>query len=96
MPIAVTASPGVPVEVRLERYATAGYRWEVVDKPAAVAISDASAAPATASAPGAPGQQVFRFVADLPGVYVIRLSSRRPWESKPDRTEVVTMTVTPP
>jgi predicted secreted protein len=96
MPIAVTASPGVPVEVGLERYATAGYRWEVVDKPAVVAVSDASLPAAPSLSPGAPGQQVFRLVADRPWVYVVHLASRRPWESKADRSEVVTLTVTAP
>jgi predicted secreted protein len=96
MPIAVTTTVGAPVEVTLERYATAGYRWEVAGKPDAVTVSDAGTAAAGSANPGAPAQQSFRLSAAAPGVYVIELASRRPWESAADRTEAVTLTVTPP
>ncbi len=100
MPIAVTAAAGVPVEVALERYATAGYRWELAEAPAGVAVSAPdggdTAVAAAAAAPGSPGRQVFRLQGAQPGTYVIRFDSRRPWETAAARSELVTFIVTPP
>ncbi len=92
MPIDVQAIAGTPVDISLERYATAGYAWEIQEKPQGIEITETSAPPAPTAAPGSPARQIFHITASKAGTYTIVLANKRRWESTPQRIETVTVT----
>jgi copper homeostasis protein (lipoprotein) len=74
-----------------------GYGWRMVPDPNAVLEPVANPAyvsdPASAARVAAPGLEVFRFRAPVPGQQILRLEYRRSWDPSTAQTPSVTFTV---
>jgi predicted secreted protein len=81
MDIALQTQVGAQVEFSLPAYATAGYRWHVVDTPPGVKVAEQPSRPA-ADAPGGATEQVFKVSPEQVGEFEIELALRRPWEDR--------------
>lgn len=72
---------GGTAEVPLQRYATAGYVWQVPDAPAGLGGLEIVPRPGLAAAPGAATEEALRLRATAPGEHEVVLVLKRPWES---------------
>jgi predicted secreted protein len=84
--------PGEPVQLDLDAVPTAGYVWSVAELPAGVALVEDAVHP-TSEAIGGGAKQTLVFRAESPGSYEVTLSYGRPWETEPERHEVVRIDV---
>jgi predicted secreted protein len=81
----VEVNVGGTAEVPLERYATAGYEWHIVQVPPGVADVSISPRPNGGGAPGAATLEHLTLRAIVPGDHQVVLVLRRPWERTPAR-----------
>ncbi len=78
-PTEIVVEAGETFEIVLEGNFTTGYRWELQQQLDAISlISDETRA--GGGAPGSPGTQHFKLVAESGGRYSLAFAYRRPWE----------------
>lgn len=92
IPLDVILEVGERYSLRLGSRATAGYRWHVSVDGAAVEVSRSREAD-PAAPPGASGADLFEIHALAPGVAVVTLELRRPWEAEVTPHEVRAVSV---
>jgi inhibitor of cysteine peptidase len=82
--VQISARPGEAFEVRLPANPSTGYAWQVALHPREVSLLDSSFTARVGAQPvaGAGGEQVFRFLASLPGKYDIEMELKRAWEQE--------------
>jgi inhibitor of cysteine peptidase len=89
----VTLAVGAVVELSLAENPTTGFRWDFVVKPEpACTIVKNTFEPATGS-PGKGGIHRWQFKAARPGVAVIDLEYRRPWEKETPASRTFKLTI---
>ncbi len=68
-------------KVPLERYATAGCAWQIVQVPPGIANVSVVPRAGAGRAPGAATLETLRLRATAPGQHEVVLALRRPWEA---------------
>jgi predicted secreted protein len=79
--------------LELPVHATGGYTWRVAQDPGVAILRNERVMPA-GSAHGGPSMQVFEFKATNPGSGELIMELKRPWESSPTETLMLTVVVT--
>ena len=88
---------GASLLVRLQANPSTGYSWSVIGDPAPLSFVSSKNETAQQNQPrtGAPGMQVLRFKANVPGTVELTLGYRRPWEKEtaPAKTFKIHVTI---